>query len=132
MAPHGLFRCEGEDRWVSIAVASDAEWTKFCAAMKDDELAADVRFSDLRGRKTHEDALEAKVTEWTTTMSSEEVTHRLQDAGIAAFPALTNREIAEDPHMLGRKYLGFEIVKPYYNFAVKRLQKNIYRLKNKT
>ena len=106
MAPHGLFRCEGEDRWVSIAVASDAEWTKFCAVMKDGELDADVRFSDLRGRKTHEDALEAKVTEWTTTMSSEEATHRLQDAGIAAFPALTNREIAEDPHMLGRKYFS--------------------------
>jgi site-specific DNA-methyltransferase (adenine-specific) len=30
---------------------------------------------------------------------------------------------------LGRKFLGFEIVKDYYLFAKKRLDKNIYRIK---
>jgi len=34
--------------------------------------------------------------------------------------------------MLGRQYLGFETVKQYYNFANKRLQKNVYRLKKET
>jgi len=31
--------------------------------------------------------------------------------------------------MMGRRYLGFEIVKTYFNFTNKRLTKNIYRLK---
>jgi len=26
MAPHGLFRCKGDDRWVSIVVANEDEW----------------------------------------------------------------------------------------------------------
>ena len=47
-------------------------------------------------------------------------------------PFLGSGQVAVISNMLGRKYLGFEIVKPYYNFAVKRLQKNVYRLKNKT
>jgi DNA modification methylase len=31
--------------------------------------------------------------------------------------------------MLKRQYLGFEIVKEYYEFAKERLEKNIYRIK---
>src|SRR5436309_14815777 len=26
-APHGVFRCAGEDRWIAIAVWSDEEWS---------------------------------------------------------------------------------------------------------
>ena len=44
-------------------------------------------------------------------------------------PFLGSGQVAVVSKMLGRKYLGFEIVKQYYNFASKRLQKNTYRLK---
>ena len=44
-------------------------------------------------------------------------------------PFLGSGQVAVVSKMLGRKYLGFEIVKQYYNFASKRLQKNVYRLK---
>ena len=43
-------------------------------------------------------------------------------------PFLGSGQVAVVSKMLGRKYLGFEIVKQYYNFASKRLQKNVYRL----
>ena len=88
MAPHGLFRCEGEDRWVSIAVADDAEWQRLCALMEKPDLASDTRFVTLADRKDNEDVLEAAVTDWTATRSAEEVTRMLQAAGLAAFPAV--------------------------------------------
>ena len=44
-------------------------------------------------------------------------------------PFLGSGQVAVISKMLGRQYLGFEIVKQYYNFANKRLQKNVYRLK---
>ena len=44
-------------------------------------------------------------------------------------PFLGSGQVAVISKMLGRQYLGFEIVKQYYDFANKRLQKNIYRLK---
>ena len=46
-------------------------------------------------------------------------------------PFLGSGQVAVVSKMLGRKYLGFEIVKQYFNFALKRLQKNVYRLKKK-
>ena len=44
-------------------------------------------------------------------------------------PFLGSGQVAVISKMLGRKYLGFEIIKSYYNFAYKRLEKNVYRLK---
>ena len=44
-------------------------------------------------------------------------------------PFLGSGQVAVIAKMLGRQYLGFEIVKQYYDFANKRLQKNVYRLK---
>jgi len=44
-------------------------------------------------------------------------------------PFLGSGQVAIISKMLGRQYLGFEIVKQYYDFANKRLQKNVYRLK---
>jgi len=47
-------------------------------------------------------------------------------------PFLGSGQVAVISKMLGRQYLGFEIVKQYYDFANKRLKKNIYRLKKET
>ena len=44
-------------------------------------------------------------------------------------PFLGSGQVAVVSKMLKRKYIGFEIVKEYYNFAKKRLEKNVYRLK---
>ncbi len=44
-------------------------------------------------------------------------------------PFLGSGQVAFVSKSLGRKYLGFEIVKKYYNFAKKRLDKNVYRFK---
>jgi site-specific DNA-methyltransferase (adenine-specific) len=44
-------------------------------------------------------------------------------------PFLGSGQVAVVSKLLSRKYLGFEIVKEYYNFAKKRLDKNVYRIK---
>ena len=44
-------------------------------------------------------------------------------------PFLGSGQVAMISKKLGRQFLGFEIVKEYYSFAKKRLDKNIYRLK---
>ena len=74
MAPHGVFRSAGEDRWVSLAVRDDTEWQLLCAVIGRPELAADPRFATLDGRKHHKDDLESIITAWTLTRSSEEAT----------------------------------------------------------
>jgi len=117
MSPHGLFHCLGDDRWVSIAVANEDEWQRLCAGMDRPQLATDPRFASLTARKHNEDALEELITAWTETLSAEEVTARLQAAGVAAFPALTNKELAEDTHLRDR---GFFVELPHPEVGVRR------------
>ncbi len=104
VAPHGLFRCQGDNRWVSIVVASEEEWQRLCTGMGRPELAPDPRFATVAARKQNEDALEAVLATWTATLTAEDVTARLQAAGVAAFPALNNKELAEDPHLHSRSF----------------------------
>jgi len=104
MAPHGVFRAAGEDRWVAVAVEDDAAWGRFAAAIGRPELAGDARYATAPARKTREDELEELVTAWTSTRSPEDVTAVLQAAGIGAFTAATNKDLAEDPHLNERGY----------------------------
>jgi crotonobetainyl-CoA:carnitine CoA-transferase CaiB-like acyl-CoA transferase len=97
-----VFRCAGEDRWVSVAVRDDTEWQRLCTIIGRPELAADTRFSTLVGRKHNEDEVETLITAWTLTSSPEEVTAQLQAAGIPAAPAMSNKELATDPHLNSR------------------------------
>jgi len=46
-------------------------------------------------------------------------------------PFLGSGQVAVVSKKHGRQFLGFEIVKEYYKFAKKRLDKNMYRIKGK-
>ncbi|MFN8543216.1 MAG: CoA transferase [Candidatus Binatia bacterium] len=105
MAPHGIFRAAGDQRWVAIAIEDDAAWDRLARLIGRPELAADPRFATLIARKRHEDALEEIVTAWTLERSPEEATATLQAAGLPAFAAARNRDIAEDPHLAARGFL---------------------------
>src|SRR5256712_13246694 len=67
MAPHGVFRAAGDDRWVAIAVEDDAAWARLAAAIGHPELASDPRWATAAARKASEDALDDVVTAWTST-----------------------------------------------------------------
>jgi len=98
MAPHGVFRCAGEQRWVAIAVRTDAEWERLARIIGHPELATQA-YRTLTARKSHEDDLEALVTAWTSGRSPEEVTRLLQEAGIPAFPSMSSKDLSADPHL---------------------------------
>jgi benzylsuccinate CoA-transferase BbsF subunit len=52
MAPHDCFKCAGDDdKWVTIACGSEAEWQALCQAMGKPELATDKRFANVTARK---------------------------------------------------------------------------------
>lgn len=99
MAPHGIFRCAGEQRWVAIAVRDDDDWQRFVRTIGRPELAADPQFKTLAARKGNEDRLEELVTEWTLSRSPEEVTELLQAAGVPAFTVYNSKDLAEDQHL---------------------------------
>lgn len=44
-------------------------------------------------------------------------------------PFLGSGQVAVVARMMGRRYIGFEIVPEYYQFALKRLQERVYRVR---
>ena len=111
MAPHNCYRCRGEDKWVSIAVATDEEWQAFCNAAGHPEWASDERFADAYSRWKNERELNDLIGEWTVNYTHYEVTEILQKAGVAAIPSFSNEEIFSDPHFKARE-LAVEVEHP--------------------
>ncbi len=104
MAPHGVFRSKGDDRWVSLSVRDEAEWQRLCEVMGRPELSADARFASLAARKENEAALEEIVTAWTQERTADEATQALQKAGIPAYPSLDAIDMINNPHVGARDY----------------------------
>ena len=63
-APHGVYSCLGDDRWLAIACFTESEWRALTDVARHPEWATDVRFKDLAARLRHQDALDALVGQW--------------------------------------------------------------------
>ncbi|MFC1966165.1 CaiB/BaiF CoA transferase family protein [Chloroflexota bacterium] len=104
-APHGAYRCRGDDRWCAISVFTDDEWRSFCEVIGNPSWTDDPRFTNLQARKENEEELETLVEEWTINQSAEEVMTIMQAVGVAAGVLQNGEDLLEhDPHL---KYRGF-------------------------
>lgn len=103
LAPHGVYPAAGADRWMSIAVANDAEWQAMTGVMGQAELASDARFATAVARRANRDELDAAVSRWTATLEANVVAERLEAVGVAAHASWTTPEIAADPHLRARQ-----------------------------
>jgi len=83
-APHGVYPCAGEDRWLAIACFSEAEWRALIEVAKRPEWARDGRFVDLATRLAHQDSLDALIGEWTKAHDARQLMLALQSAGVPA------------------------------------------------
>jgi len=104
MAPHGCYPCAGKDRWLAIAVGSDAEFAALCRVMGRPELAADPRFADVVSRHRHQAEIDEAISAWTKERSPQEAAQALQDAGVAASPVNSVADLMEDLHLRERGF----------------------------
>jgi len=102
MAPHNCYRCRGDDKWISIAVATPEEWDAFCEVIGNPEWTKDERFSDAYCRWKNRDELDKLVQEWTVNYTHYQIMEMMQNAGVAAMPSFSNEEIFNDPHFKSR------------------------------
>jgi crotonobetainyl-CoA:carnitine CoA-transferase CaiB-like acyl-CoA transferase len=93
MVPHDAFRCAGDDAWVAIAAADDAEFAALAKAMGRAELAADPRFATVEARTAREDELTVIIGEWTLLQDKHAVAAKLQAAGVHAAPVQNARDV---------------------------------------
>lgn len=100
-APHGVYRCAGDDAWIGVTVTDDDRWQELCALVPG--LAAMAGLG-LAGRQAGAGAIDAALAAWLLPQSTQAAAAMLRRAGIAAEAVAGSRELVEDPHLQERGF----------------------------
>jgi crotonobetainyl-CoA:carnitine CoA-transferase CaiB-like acyl-CoA transferase len=101
-APHGVYRCQGMNRWCAITVENEQEWRRFCNVIGHPAWTRQPRFSTVLSRVKHRDELNQLIETWTAQYPAEEIMARFQQAGIAAGVVQSAADLASDPQLMHR------------------------------
>jgi crotonobetainyl-CoA:carnitine CoA-transferase CaiB-like acyl-CoA transferase len=99
-APHGVYRCAGDDSWLAISVWNDSEWLALCGAIEREDLGRD--FATVLDRKDHEEEIEAAISAWAVRQEHQGAMRTLQAVGVRAAAVMTTEELAHDAELQSR------------------------------
>ncbi len=111
-APHGVYPCAGDDRWVAIAVFDDEEWERFAKALDNPPWTAEERYSSQAQRFANQDPLDAHVSEWTSVRDPHAVMARLQSHGVRSAAVQNPQDLNEVDPQLAHRGVFFEMDHP--------------------
>lgn len=101
MAPHNVYACAGEDRWIAVAVENDASWRRLCGLVPG--LAGFSEFN-LGERFAQRATIDEILTAWTRGSSVTELAAMLVDTQIASASVVGTRDLIEDAHLKARGF----------------------------
>ncbi|MGB9379614.1 CaiB/BaiF CoA transferase family protein [Candidatus Binatus sp.] len=99
-APHGIYRCAGDDNWIALACETDEQWRGLARALGID----DGRFATAPSRKANEEALDAEVSRAIAALSADDCVARIRDAGVLVAPVNSAPAVMADPQIQSREY----------------------------
>jgi crotonobetainyl-CoA:carnitine CoA-transferase CaiB-like acyl-CoA transferase len=105
MAPHGVYQCAGDDRWIAIACEDDAQWQCLCSVIGRSAFAMHPRFADVISRIHHRAEIDEIVSAWTRARPPHEAAELFQAAGVPAGPVQLVTELLDDPQLRAREYV---------------------------
>jgi benzylsuccinate CoA-transferase BbsF subunit len=100
-APHGAWRCAGDDDWVSVVARTDAEWRALCHLVPG--LSGMAAF-DLGRRMDAERAIDAALTAWAGARSASAAAESLLKAGIPAAALARTGDLVKSAHLAAREF----------------------------
>lgn len=98
-APHNVYHCRGNDRWVAVAVTNSDEWLALCGVIGRGDLAGDARLAEASGRKADEGRIDDAISDWAAGYDDYEAARLLQEAGVPAAPYLEPERVFRDPQL---------------------------------
>jgi crotonobetainyl-CoA:carnitine CoA-transferase CaiB-like acyl-CoA transferase len=101
-APQGVYPCAGEERWLALAVVTDAQWHALREVVGDPAWAAGIDAATEEERRRNHDAIDAELTGWLASLDRDEAAARLVAAGVPASAVIPSREIAANPQLRSR------------------------------
>jgi len=103
-APHGVYPCRGEDRWIALAIHSDEEWRLLRREMGNPPFGQDPRFDGRVGRLEHADELDGYLARFTAQHEAHGLMEALQAAGLEAGVVQHMDELLDDPQLAHRDH----------------------------
>jgi crotonobetainyl-CoA:carnitine CoA-transferase CaiB-like acyl-CoA transferase len=117
-APHGIYPCAGEDRWVAIAVRGDDEWRRLAGMLG---IEPGGRFATHADRVANWRELDAAIAARTRREDPYELSERLQRAGVCAAPVQHAADLAErDPQLAARDFFGSARAEKWGEYGIDR------------
>ena len=105
LAPQGVYRCDGDDQWCALSVASNEEWAALCNLIGRGAWADDDRFADPARRMARHDEIDEAIAAWTSQRGPHEAAEALQAVGVAASAVQhAGQLIDDDPQMASRGF----------------------------
>ena len=108
MAPHGCYPCQGDDRWIAIAVGDENQWRALCRVLGQEAWAVDLRFSQGPARWGNRLELDELVAVETQKWQAHSLMSQLQAQGVPAGAVLDSKDLLFDPHLKERGF--YEVV----------------------
>ena len=100
-APHGVWRCTGNDDWLSIVVRTDDEWRALCGVVPD---AANRAGANLAQRREAADAIDAALTMWAAPQAAAAAADVLLRAGVPAAALARSSDLVQSEHLNARAF----------------------------
>jgi crotonobetainyl-CoA:carnitine CoA-transferase CaiB-like acyl-CoA transferase len=114
-APHGTYRCQGDDHWIVIACRNQSEWEAFCQ-LANQGWEKEPRYATIGDRREHQTALDDAIHAWTQGWDKIELMTALQQRGVPAGAVMNTPEFMRDPHLSARGFfvaLGGEHIEAF-------------------
>lgn len=103
-APHGVYRCAGDNQYCAIAVANDKQWAALLSVLKDDRLSAD-RWRTAEGRAADQATLDECIEECTSSLQAWVLASALCASGVPASAVADARDVTmHDAQLAHRKH----------------------------
>lgn len=108
-APHGVYPCQGEDRWIAIACFREEEWQALRQVITSGgaSWAEQDGLDSLLGRKTAEDQLDDAMAAWTRSWDAKTLMETLQQAGVPADVVNDSRDLFNDAQLHHRGHFQY-------------------------
>ena len=106
-ALQGVYPCaprgDGDDDWLAITIFDDRDWELFVQAIGNPSWTSDAEFATHESRRANHDALDERISSWTSNIGHIEAMSLLQTHGVAAGAVLNQRDASNDPHLQARE-----------------------------
>ncbi len=96
-APHGIYPCFGDDRWIAIDASANRDWEALRALIGGP--LEDPVLDTLVGRLRNREALDRAIASWTSPRDAEEAEQVLHGAGAPAHVVSRGGDLARDAHL---------------------------------